>query len=124
MFALPADVRRRIWKAARRRHLEALLARKAAAQFTTPEGFAVARLVVSPTKLMHLGVSLHERGPQVLEIVDGDRVTERWWMEAGIWTCRIRKGCFTDQGQDCRGAAVGCRCESPFKSVFPRPPEC
>lgn len=102
-FELPGDVRARIWSAARRRHLaakaEALLARKAAALVPTPCGAWVARLEISPAKLMHVGLTMYSKGPQeVFELVEAGRVVERWWEEDGYW----RLGVWGDRYIDTR----------------------
>lgn len=90
---LPDHVRQKIWAIARRRHLtarlQALLEHKAAVQITSPEGVLLARLVISPRKLIHLSVRLTNQG--VYEVVEAGEVTQRWRDDEGNhdWTLKI-----------------------------------
>lgn len=97
-FQLPDELRAKIWSLARRRHFDAQLgahlARKKAARFVAPKrGVQLARLEISPTKLMHLGWTGQEEIDQaVFETVESGYLVDRWWLDRWGWKPTIWGG--------------------------------
>lgn len=83
---LPRDLRAKIWSMVRRRHL----IRKQATRITTPHGMHLARLEISPTKLMHLGwtggVGMEQA---IFELVEAGYLVQRSWLNERGWECTI-----------------------------------
>lgn len=93
LFRLPEDLRNKIWAISHRGHvasvLKTLVVRKSNAVFTDRHGKTFARMIISPTKLMHLSLVFKDN-LRLLEVIQDGLLVERWW--EAHWDCGAYRG--------------------------------